>query len=334
MLQLASPLVCLLLPVPVLIWLFMPHAKRHPSTAFPVPFFNALHQHFQVTASRFHLTSSFYFYALIWGLLILALAGPQWIGMPLPHMQQGRHIFLVLDISGSMDLPDMLLYQQPATRLQVVKQAAEQFVQARQTDHIGLILFGSVAYLQTPLTYDHQTILARIKDASVGLAGKTTSIGDALGLAIKKLQSTPPAGRVIILLTDGSNNSGMISPTQAALFAKTEHIKVYTIGLTTTPGQQGLVHAFLTMQAAADLDEKALKKIAHLTGGHYFRATNPASLRKIYKNIDVLETTTQTAPLDRPTQDYYPWLLGLCLLLTSGWLIFTNYRDLSWRERS
>lgn len=222
----------------------------------------------------------------------------------------------------------MQLNRQPATRLQVVKLAAENFVKARQTDHIGLILFGSEAYLQTPLTFDHHAILARIKDASVGLAGKTTSIGDAIGLAIKKLQHTPQSGRVMILLTDGSNNSGLLPPKKAAELAKTEHIKIYTIGLSTDNTNQRLMNLFISMQTTADLDEETLQHIAHITDGQYFRATNPASLEQIYQKIDQLETSKQTSQPIHPKRENYPWLVGLCLILISSWLMYTTRRRL------
>jgi Ca-activated chloride channel family protein len=167
---------------------------------------------------------------LVWVLLVFALAGPRWVGEPQPLVRDGYNIMLALDISGSMEVSDMLVHGHPVTRLRVVKQAAEQFVQDRAGDRIGLILFGSRAYLQTPLTYDRRSVLMRIEDATVGLAGKTTSIGDALGLAVKRLQNVPAKGRMIILLTDGVNNSGVLPPLKAAELARADGIKVYTIG--------------------------------------------------------------------------------------------------------
>ena len=228
---------------------------------------------------------------------------------------------LALDLSGSMELTDMMLHGRPVSRLMVVKEAAKQFVEDRKGDHIGLILFGTQAYLQTPLTYDRHSVLARIEDASVGLAGKTTSIGDAVGLAVKRLESVPKQGRVIILLTDGANNSGILTPLKAAEIAKDEGIKIYTIGLGAESDPNAITpDNFLTMNASADLDEDTLKEMAKMTDGQYFRATDPDSLKAIYKKINELERTKQEQASVRPQKEYYPWLLALVLLLGDFWL--------------
>lgn len=221
---------------------------------------------------------------------------------------------MVLDLSGSMALDDMTINNQPASRLTIVKHAAEAFVKARVHDQIGLILFGSQAYLQTPLTYDHTNVLERIDDATVGLAGKTTSIGDALGLAVKRLSDFPIKSRVIILLTDGANNSGLINPMKATELAQAEQIRIYTIGLGSDDDP------FADDQLAADLDEKTLKDIAQRTGGRYFRATDLDSLQSIYQKIDQLETSQHDEATIRPQKDYYPWCLAAAFCLFFTWL--------------
>lgn len=222
-----------------------------------------------------------------------------------------------------MALDDMLLHGQPATRLAIVKRAAKQFVNARIGDHIGLILFGTRAYLQTPLTYDHQNVLLRLEDATVGLAGQTTSIGDALGLAIKRLQQVPRAGRMIILLTDGANNSGLLAPLKAAELARLETIKVYTIGLGANI-ETGALNGAFPMNASSDLDEGTLQAIAQLTGGRYFRATDAESLHEIYATINQMETVKHDEATIRPQKDYYPWPLAFALVLFLLWLIRKN----------
>jgi Ca-activated chloride channel family protein len=319
MIHFASPLFLLLLPLPWFIWTWLPPSKKAFLCALPVPFFDFL-QHHLVKSTSHAYPAPFSFFSLLWVLMTIALAGPQWTGEPIRLSQEGRNIFLVLDLSGSMELPDMVLNQRPATRLQVVKQAAEAFIKARPEDHLGLILFGSQAYLQTPLTYDHENILKRISDANVGLAGKTTSIGDALGLAVKKLQSTPRQGRIIILLTDGANNSGLLPPLKAAEIAHSEHIKIYTIGLSSEGNNQNLANLFISMQSGADLDEDTLKEIAQITGGQYFLATNPQSLNNIYQKIDKLETTEHASSPLKPKIPYYPWILMVCCGLLSLWI--------------
>ncbi|AHE68326.1 Mg-chelatase, subunit ChlD [Legionella oakridgensis ATCC 33761 = DSM 21215] len=253
-------------------------------------------------------------------MLLLALAGPRWVGEPRPLAREGYNIMLALDLSGSMELPDMMLHGRPVSRLTVVKRAAEQFVQERMGDKIGLILFGSRAYLQTPLTYDRQNILMRLEDATVGLAGKTTSIGDALGLAVKRLQNVPAQGRIIILLTDGANNSGVLAPMKAAELARADGIKIYTIGLGSQADPRALPSVFLNMNASADLDEETLQEVAKVTGGRYFRATDLQSLQRIYEVINQLEKVSQEQATVRPQHDYYPWPLALAFFLFLYWL--------------
>ena len=276
---------------------------------------------------------------LIWFLLLLALAGPRWVGEPQPLAHEGYNIMLALDISGSMDLNDMVVNGRPVTRLNVVKRAAEQFVQARVGDKMGLILFGTHAYLQTPLTYDRHSVLMRLADATVGLAGNTTSIGDALGLAVKRLQKVPAKGRMIILLTDGVNNSGVLAPLKAAELAQTDGIKVYTIGLGAEVDQRALGGLFLNMNVTADLDEGTLKEVAKMTGGRYFRATDSQSLHHIYKLINQMETISQDQSTVRPQHDYYPWPLAFALVLFLYWLagqggLFSAVRVAMRREAS
>lgn len=321
MFELASPKALWLVFLPLLLWILLPTSKLNHQSALYLPFYQRLTEALSRTTTPLPRRTVLYFYGLF-SLLVVALAGPQWVGNPMPLSRHGHNILLVLDLSGSMEIPDMNQQGYPVSRLMVVKQAANAFVKARTMDRIGLILFASEAYLQTPLTYDHENVLTRIQEATVGLAGKTTSIGDALGLAVKTLQHTPKKGRIIILLTDGANNSGVLEPLKAAELAKDEHIKVYTIGLASQGSHAGLTHMFLSMQAGADLDEDTLKSIAKETGGRYFRATNPASLHHIYRTIDLLETVKQSAETARPKIDYYPWLLLLFFLGLGGWLLW------------
>ena len=321
MFELAMPWVLIGLPLPWLIWLCVPRAPLHMSVALKIPFFkdmvNIIDNEKRYIAKQTKLSLLF----LIWSLLLFALAGPRWVGEPQPLVREGYNIMLALDVSGSMELSDMMLRGRPATRLAVVKHAAEQFVHDRIGDKIGLILFGSRAYLLTPLTYDRHSVLLRLEDATVGLAGKTTSIGDALGLAVKRLQSVPEKGRVIILLTDGVNNSGVLSPMKAAELAKDDGIKIYTIGLGAQSDPRDINGLFLNMNVTADLDEETLKEVANLTGGHYFRATDIQSLQTIYKNINQMETISQEAATVRPQHDYYPWPLSIAVFLFIYWLM-------------
>lgn len=320
MFELVFPWAFIALPLPLLLWYLLPRAPLQLPAALKVPFFNALLPIAEGKQYRFGRSAQ-PLLLLVWVLLLLALSGPRWVGKPLPIAREGHNIMLALDLSGSMELDDMMLHGRPVSRLSVVKRAAEQFVNNRKNDKIGLILFGSQAYLQTPLTYDHHSVLLRIEDATVGLAGKTTSIGDALGLAVKRLKDVPPKGRVIILLTDGVNNSGVLAPLKAAELAAAEGIKIYTIGLGAN-NDPGLTHTlFMNINAGMmDLDEETLKKVAKITNGRYFRATDGQSLEAVYQTINQMETVSQEKQSIRPQHDYYAWPLAIALFLFIFWL--------------
>lgn len=311
MFELDLPWILLLIPLPLVLWFLLPRVALQLPAALKVPFFNAMtgiaekEKHSLIKQTRLS------FLLLIWSLLIFALAGPRWVGEPRPLTREGHNIMLALDLSPSMAVNDMFLNNRPATRLNVVKHAANRFVQNRVNDKIGLIVFGERAYLQTPLTYDHRNVLDRLKDATAGLAGKSTSIGDALGLAVKHLQNVPDKGRMIILLTDGANNSGVLAPLKAAELARDDKIKIYTIGLGSEVDTHTFNGMFLSMNAAADLDEETLTRVAKMTGGRYFRATDMKSLQSIYQTINRMETVSQDQATIRPQHDYYPWPLAL-----------------------
>lgn len=321
MFELAHPWILLAWLFPFLLWFLMPRAPMRLPAAMPVPFFAAMTRIVEQRKGIFLKQPKLIMPISIWILLIFAAAGPKWVGEPRPLNREGYNIMMVLDLSGSMEMADMVSHGRPVTRLSVVKRAAEEFVEARSGDRIGLILFGSRAYLQTPLTYDRHSVLLRLEDATAGLAGKTTSIGDALGLAVKHLEEVPPKGRVIILLTDGANNSGMIQPLKAAELARQDGIKVYTIGLGASSDARVINGAFVMPPMSADLDETTLEKIAKMTGGLYFRATDLQSLQTIYSTINQLETVEQEQATIRPQKDYYYWPLGLAIGLFFVWMI-------------
>ncbi len=320
MFELAMPWALLALPLPWLIWFLLPRSPVQLPAALKVPFFNAMLTIIEQEKHHIAKHARIIVLFVIWSLLVFALAGPRWVGEPQPLTRDGYNIMLALDLSGSMELNDMMLHGRTATRLAVVKRAAEQFVKDRPGDKLGLILFGSQAYLQTPLTYDRHSVLMRIEDATVGLAGKTTSIGDALGLAVKRLQNVPAKGRMIILLTDGVNNSGVLAPLKAAELARADDIKVYTIGLGADVDPHAMSGLFFNMNVTADLDEDTLKEVAKMTGGRYFRATDMQSLQKIYSLINQLETISQEQAAVRPQYDYYSWPLAVALILFLYWL--------------
>lgn len=319
MFELALPWVLVALCLPWLIFVMYPKAFSSLAKVVRVPFFDEL----PVSEDKNQVQGQNWLMVSIWGLVVFALSGPLYIGAPQPVEREGHNILLALDLSSSMQVGDMSMDGKVASRLSVVKRAAKQFVNDRVGDKIGLILFGSAAYLQTPLTYDRQNVLMRIDDATVGLAGGTTSIGDALGLAVKRLQRVPKEGRIVILLTDGANNSGVLSPLKAAELAQSMGVKVYTIGLNSDIDPESFGGMFLQVNAAAELDEDTLKEIAKKTGGRYFRATDLNSLKGIYQTINQMEKVPDEQISVRPKHEYYPWFLALAVGLLIYWLALT-----------
>lgn len=330
MFVLATPWVLLGLPLPILLWWLLPAAKAQVSAALKVPFYAAMQTLIQQDKAIAIKRSHFIWLFLAWCLFIVALAGPKWVGEPRPLVRDSHNIMLVLDISPSMSVNDMVAHGRRETRLYAVKHAAKQFVAKRVGDKIGLILFGEQAYLLTPLTYDRRNVAQRIDDATVGLAGKSTSIGDALGLAIKRLQQVPDQGRMIVLLTDGVSNSGVLTPIKAAMLAKSEHIQINTIGLHSTIDPRSFDGLFLSMSGGADLDEDTLKEVAQTTGGHYFRATDPASLQRIYEHINQMTRIQQDQAEIRPQYDYYPWFLGAGFIVI--FILLLGRAGLGWHQ--
>ena len=211
---------------------------------------------------------------------------------------------LAVDISGSMDEKDMLLNNQKATRLALVKQVIGEFVERRQGDRLGLILFGTQAYLQVPLTFDRKTVQTLLDETPIAIAGEKTAIGDAIGLTVKRLRKRPENSRVLVLLTDGVNNAGEMKPLQAAELAVREGIKIYTIGV---GADQQVIRGLFFNQTRnpSNLDEENLTRIAETTGGHYYRARDQKELEQIYAELDRLEPVEQERETYRPVKALY-----------------------------
>ena len=255
---------------------------------------------------------------LIWVLLILAAMRPQWLGAPVPVRTEGRQVILAIDCSGSMATEDMGGRE---SRLQVVQRVAGRFINGRHGDQVGLILFGTRPYLQAPLTTDLGAVHRFLEQAMVGIAGPQTAIGDAIGLAIKTLRQNNHGAHthrqpLLILLTDGGNNAGVMPPLEAARLAAETGLRIDTIGV------GAAVHrSFFGMSGNTDLDQQLLKKIAKLTGGRYFRATDRGALRAVYRQIDRLEPAAGERRWLRPATEWFgvPLALALLLSLPAAW---------------
>jgi Ca-activated chloride channel family protein len=252
---------------------------------------------------------------LAWILLCLAAARPQQLGEAVEPPQQGRDLMLALDLSGSMSEPDMELGDRPVDRLTAAKAVLADFLDRRGGDRVGLIVFGRRAYVLTPLTRDLTSVREQLHDSVIGLAGQETAIGDAIGLAVKRLHAQPAEQRVLILLTDGVNTAGALDPRKATQLARDVGVRVHTVAF----GGDGAMSVFgfrLPMPGGDDeIDEASLRTIAAETGGRFFRARDTAELAGIYAEIDRLEPVRHPGPALRPRIERYPWpLAGACAL--------------------
>ncbi len=254
--------------------------------------------------------------SLIWLLLTVSAARPQWLGEPVRIKDYGRDIMMVMDISTSMREPDFVLNRRRIDRLTAVKVAADRFIKQRANDRIGLVLFGTRAYLQSPVTFDKQSVSDILWSMEAGMAGNSTAIGDALGLALKNIrESGKSEDKIIILLTDGENNDGSLSMAQAVNLARHEKVKIYTIGV---GAQKAFVDSFFGVKLAAPdtIDEESLKQLAAETEGRYFRADDTEGLQKIYNEIDRLEPSANEDQYVRESKDLFFWPLAAALLLS------------------
>jgi len=257
--------------------------------------------------------------SLAWILLVLACCRPQWLGEPIEQGISGRDLMLAVDVSGSMRKEDFIVGNQRVDRLSATKNVATAFINRRVGDRLGLILFGTTAYVQTPLTFDHKTVATLLNEAFIGITDDkpATSIGDAIGLAVKRMQDQQAESQVLILLTDGANTAGEVTPIQAAELAASHHLKIYTIGI---GADEMIIRSFFGNQKvnpSSDLDEKTLTAIADKTGGQYFRARNTEELEKIYQILDQLEPVEKDKQYFRPMTELYPWPLALALFFTA-----------------
>lgn len=322
MITLLWPLMLLLLPLPLLVrWLAPAHRTERP--ALRAPFFAhwlrlAAGGGGRVRAASRRLPAILLW--LIWLCLVLAASRPMWIGEALELPNSGRDLMLAVDISGSMRVEDMQIGNGLARRIDAVKELGSDFMARRAGDRLGLILFGSRAYLQSPLSFDVQTVQRFLREAQIGFAGQETAIGDAIGLAVKRLQERPESHRVLILLTDGQDTASTVDPLEAARLAASLKVRIYTIGIgaetLTLPGLLGSPLGARTVNPSADLDEESLATIAQLTGGRYFRARDPAELATIYAMLEELEPLEVDVSLYRPQQSLIAVPLLTALLLS------------------
>lgn len=313
MLEFAWPWIAVLLPLP---WLLRFGLRRaEPGQALHLP-----HPGLQLAVAGGKREGGWRWWLLLvaWLCLLVAASRPQWVGPPQAQQRSGRALMLAVDLSGSMRTDDMQLGGQPISRFGAVEAIAGDFISRRSGDEMGLVLFGSRAFLVTPLTYDLNAVRAQLQGAAVGLAGTETAIGDAIAVAVKRLAPLPEQARVVVLLTDGVNNAGSIAPLDAAHAAKAAGVRIYTIGVGATEMRIPDLFGTRTINPSEDLDEGMLRTMAGQTGGRYFRATDSNQLADAYRAIDALEPMPQQGPSLRPRHELFRWPLALGAL---AWLI-------------
>jgi Ca-activated chloride channel family protein len=314
--SLAWPWALLALPLPLIIRHLLPEAKGLSEAGLRVPSVDSFSTLKDRSSKEQLLNWRFWLATIAWLLLVLAAARPERIGEELDVPVAGRNLMLAVDLSGSMDQKDFELAGRRVDRLTATKAVASDFIERREGDRIGLILFGERAYLQVPLTLDRETVNILLMEAFIGLAGEKTAIGDAITLAVRRVyeQEKDEGDQVLVLLTDGANTAGEVQPIKAAELAQQVGLRIYTIGI----GAEQLEVASLVggrrrINPSADLDEDTLTQIAGLTGGRYFRATDTASLQDIYKLVDELEPVEEPESGFRPVKSYYFYPLAAAL---------------------
>jgi Ca-activated chloride channel family protein len=306
-LELAHPWLLLLLPAPLLVyWLAPPYRQR--VSALRIPFFREMieatgfeaREGAVVLSRRWLQTLPM---VLVWVLLVLALARPEWVGAPIERRDAARDIMLAIDLSGSMDYRDFTdATGERSSRFEAVQRVVDQFVASRTQDRVGLIVFGNRAYLQLPFTRDVEAARALVDLMEVGMAGPRTALGDAIGLAIRSFEESSAGVRLLVLLSDGSDTASTMTPVNAAEIARSEGLEIHTIGI----GDQ-------EARGEDRVDFETLMEIAERTGGEFFTAEDERALAEVYARIDVLDPGEVRVQSWRPRDSLAHWPMGAAL---------------------
>jgi Ca-activated chloride channel family protein len=302
MLEFAWPYAALALGLPWLVMRFLPRAAPL-ATPLSVPFLKQARSWSQAGA-RARPRPRLVLALCAWALLAAAASRPQWLGEPVGVPSSGRSMLLALDVSASMRMAAL----GPELGLEVMRRTARSFVAARAGDRIGLIVFGSKAYVQAPLTFDLRAVAEMVDETFIGLAGEGTALGDAIALGVARLRAMQRDERVMILLTDGSSTDGIVTVPDAARLARQHGVRVHAIGI-------GAPRIGVDLRPGEGLDEDALKLVAAASGGRYFRADDRAALERIYEALEAIEPLALDERHYRPTSELYAWPLGLALAL-------------------
>lgn len=326
----ASPVLLALLVFPLYLGWRAWRLRRHPPSArLAFPALRLLRSAGTTARSRWHrLPTALALLGLV--LLISALGRPQVPGDADPTRVRSRNIMLILDVSSSMKATDF----QPGNRLAVARDVLRQFIKGRQGDLMGLIVFSSRAFVQAPLTTDIEVLDRLVEQVEIGMLPDGTAIGTAMALGLSQLKTLPAKTSVVVLITDGANNTGEPTPRQAAEAAKALGIRIHTIGVsspdTTAIALNGVWSLRSLSGRLSTKDEAALKDIAARTGGQYYKATDPEMLKQVMAEIDPIERIEVEISETRRYHELFPWLVagGVSLLLLEMLLRATWLRRL------
>lgn len=308
----AWPWLLLALPLPLLVRVLVP-ARGGNSIALRVPWGERL-QRVAAGGGVLAVPRGLPWLGLAaWCLLCLAAARPQQLGPPIAPPQVGRDLMLAVDLSASMGEEDMELGGRAVDRLTAAKAVLADFLDRRAGDRVGLVVFGDRAFALTPMTLDRDSVRQQLDGSVVGLAGRATALGDAIGLATKRLQAQRAEQRVLVLLTDGVNTAGVLDPDKAARIARDAGVRIHAIAFGGDGAAMSLFGFQLPMGGGGEVDEAGLQRIARLTGGSFFRARDTDQLAGIYAEIDKLEPVQRQGQRVRPRIERYPWPLGMAL---------------------
>jgi len=321
MINLVLPWLLLALPLPLLMY-WLPAKNQNQASALKMPHLikGGAVEKFSAKSKK----APRLLFLFIWILLVISATQPQWLGEAVNVPTEGREMMIAVDLSGSMQVEDMQLNGSSVNRLDMLKEVLGDFIERRTGDRLGLILFGDDAYMQTPMTFDRKTVQQMLDETVLGLVGKQTAIGDAIALAVKRFDEKKKSNRVLLLLTDGQNTAGKITPEQALELAVVKGITIYSVGIGADVMIQNSLFGKRRINPSSELDEESLQRLATETNGHYFRAKSSSDMNEIYQLLDELEPIEQDQQQMRPLTALFHWPLAISLFLAFAYLLFVN----------
>jgi len=322
MITFAFPWLLSLLPLPLIVYFLPQKSNSRISAALIMPYLLPS-ESVNVKAVK-SKKKPLIILSLCWCLTVISLSQPQWLGEAIDIPTEGREMMIAVDLSGSMQIEDMSLQGNTVNRLDMLKVVLGNFIERRIGDRLGLILFADDAYMQTPMTFDRKTVKQMLAESVLGLVGRKTAIGDAIALAVKRFDAKQNSNKVLLLLTDGQNTAGKITPQQALELAIAKNITIYSIGIGADVMLQKSLFGTRRVNPSSELDEKTLTEIAQKTGGKYFRAKDSQGMELIYNLLDQLEPVEQEQQQMRPLTALFYWPLSLAFILSVGYLLIIN----------